>query len=75
MHNHPFGTATPSKADDEMTKNCQMLCSMHNRLLCEHVIYAPDGLFSYYLSERMQEISKRYAVSQILEGNHGRKEK
>ena len=66
VHNHPFGEATPSGADDEMTKNCQMLCSMHNRLLCEHVICAKDGIFSYYLSERLQEISERYSASELL---------
>ena len=67
VHNHPFGEAIPSEADDQMTKNCQMLCSMHNRLLCEHIIYAPNGMFSYYLSGRMGEISKNYSVSKFLE--------
>ena len=66
VHNHPFGEATPSGADDEMTKNCQMLCSMHNRLLCEHVICAKDGIFSYYLNGRLQEISERYSASELL---------
>lgn len=62
VHNHPRGDACPSAADDAMTKNCQLLCSMHNRLLCDHVIYAPNGVYSYYLSERMQGISRRYSV-------------
>lgn len=67
VHNHPFGEATPSTADDRMTKNCQMLCSMHNRLLCEHIICASNGMYSYYLSGRMSEISKNYSVSNFLE--------
>jgi DNA repair protein RadC len=66
VHNHPCGMAIPSNADDEMTKNCQMLCSMHNRLLCEHVICAQDGVYSYYLSGRLQEISNRYAAAKLL---------
>ncbi len=66
VHNHPHGEAVPSSADDEMTKNCQILCSMHNRLLCEHVICARDGLFSYYLSGRMQEISEHYSATELL---------
>ena len=49
-----------------MTKNCQMLCSMHNKLLCDHIIYAPNGMYSYYLSGRMVEISKNYSVSKFL---------
>ena len=67
VHNHPFGEAIPSEADDLMTKNCQMLCSMHNRLLCEHIIYAPSGMYSYYLSGRMGEISKNYSISKLLD--------
>ena len=67
VHNHPNGKAMPSSADDETTRNCQMLCSMHNRLLCEHVICAQDGIFSYYLSGRLQEISERYSASALKE--------
>jgi DNA repair protein RadC len=66
VHNHPYGDAMPSDTDDMMTKNCQMLCSMHNRLLCDHIIYSPNGMFSYYLSGRMGEISKNYSVGKLL---------
>lgn len=66
VHNHPYGQATPSESDDRMTKNCQMMCSMHNRLLCDHIIYAPNGMYSYYLSGRMQEISKLYSMDRML---------
>ncbi len=66
VHNHPFGDALPSGTDDLMTKNCQMLCSMHNRLFCDHIIYAPSGIYSYYASGRMKEITKNYSVSSIL---------
>ena len=66
VHNHPFGAAVPSEADDRMTKNFQMMCSMNNRLLCEHIIYAPGGLYSYYHSGRLREISKGYSVNHVL---------
>lgn len=75
VHNHPFGSAFPSEADDKMTINVQMLCSMHNRLLCEHVIYAPDGLFSYYLSGKIQDIGREYVFSRLLEEKYGRAKK
>ena len=67
VHNHPCGMAVPSNADDEMTRNCQMLCSMHNRLLCEHIICAQEGMFSYYLSGRLQKISGNYSVTVLNE--------
>ncbi len=67
VHNHPFGEAVPSDADDAMTKNCQILCSINNRLLCDHIIYAPSGMYSYYLSGRMREISEAYSVGKFLD--------
>ena len=66
VHNHPYGEATPSPKDDEMTKNLQMLCSMHNRLLCDHIIYATDGVYSYYSSGRLKEISQQFSFDKIL---------
>ncbi|MBQ7948270.1 MAG: RadC family protein [Clostridia bacterium] len=66
VHNHPVGEAVSSEKDDTMTKNLQMLCSMHNRLLCDHIIYAPNGVYSYYLSGKLQEISENYSISKVL---------
>ena len=66
VHNHPKGSATPSNKDDEMTKNLQMLCSMHNRLLCDHIIYGKDGVYSYYKSGKLVEISQHFSFSRML---------
>ena len=66
VHNHPSGIANPSKEDDLMTKNMQILCSMHNLLLCDHIIYAANGIYSYYLSKRLTEISKDYSIDSIV---------
>ena len=70
VHNHPFGEATPSKTDDRMTQQCQLICSTQNVLLCDHIIYAPNGLHSYYLSGEMQRISQRYSLDSVLEGKN-----
>ena len=67
VHNHPSGCALPSKEDDLMTKNMQVLCSMHNLLFCDHIIYAERGIYSYYLSERLQEITKDYAIDSLIQ--------
>ena len=67
VHNHPFGEAVPSNSDETMTKNCQMLCSLNNRLFCDHIIYAPSGIYSYYLSGRLREISENYSAVRILD--------
>ena len=67
VHNHPYGQAEPSEKDGQMTKNMQMLCSIHNRLLCDHFIYAPNGVYSYYLSGQMGNITKDYNIQRVLE--------
>ena len=66
VHNHPLGNAIPSETDDYTTSKCQLVCSFHNVLFCDHVIYAPNGLYSYYLSGRMQEISNHFSMESIL---------
>ena len=71
VHNHPCGEATPSGGDDAMTQNMQLMCSMHNLLLCDHVIYAPNGLYSYYLSGRLLGISKKYSLNNLINKQKG----
>ncbi len=66
VHNHPFGKATPSGADDTSTRKAQLICNFHNVLLCDHIIFAPEGVFSYYMSGRLQEISENYSLESVL---------
>lgn len=56
VHNHPLGTADPSLMDDETTKRCQVICSAHNVLLCDHIICGTDRLFSYYDSGKLKNM-------------------
>ena len=67
VHNHPLGNCEPSQEDERMTRNCQMLCSMQNKLFCDHIIYSPKGIYSYYLGGKMQEITKNYSIDKLLE--------
>ena len=66
VHNHPTGQAKPSEKDEETTMSCQMLCSLHNVIFCDHIIYSRSGVYSYYLSGRMQEISARFSMGSVL---------
>lgn len=65
VHNHPFGEDVGSDADDQMTLQCQFVCSMHGVLLCDHLIYSPQGVYSYYLAGRLQKISEQYSMQNI----------
>ena len=66
VHNHPLGRPEPSDKDDYMTMKCQLICSMQNVLLCDHIIYAPSGLYSYYHEGRLKNITERYSVQNVL---------
>lgn len=66
-HNHTNGVAWPSSADDDFTKECQIICSMNNVRLYDHVIYVSgDALFSYFESGRLAAIEQKYSIGNIL---------
>ena len=67
VHNHPYGNPSPSEKDEEMTRQCQLLCSSHNVIFCDHLIYAKDGVYSYYASGKLRDISKKYSVAALVE--------
>ena len=66
VHNHPLGDPKPSESDNDVTMKCQLMCSLHNTLLCDHVIYAPNGVFSYYQHGLLKKISEQYSVQNVL---------
>ncbi len=66
VHNHPIGEARPSGTDDKMTRQIQLICSMHNVILCDHIIYASEGIYSYYFDGKLKEISQKYSFSEIM---------
>lgn len=72
VHNHPKGKPEPSAADDRTTEKCQLLCSCHNVLFCDHYIYAPDGVYSYYLSGKLKNISEKYSMETVLRESDGK---
>lgn len=66
-HNHTNGSTRPSATDDDFTKECQIICSMNNVRLYDHMIYA-DGapLYSYFDSGRMVEIERSFSIDSII---------
>lgn len=71
VHNHIMGPATPSREDDDFTAQLEILCSMHNVSLRDHIICSPEGVYSYFLSGKLNELSARYSIGNVL----GREEK
>ncbi|MBQ8320342.1 MAG: RadC family protein [Clostridia bacterium] len=66
VHNHPSGYAMPSKMDDTMTAQCQTACSFYNVLFCDHLVFGKGGVYSYYEAGRMETISKKYSLGELL---------
>ncbi len=64
VHNHPTQPARPSDWDDDATNRCQLVCSMHDVLMCDHIIVAKGDSYSYYLNGRMKGISQGRFVTE-----------
>ncbi len=66
VHNHPEGRAHHSSNDEMATRACQMVCNMHGKILCDHVIFSQDEVYSYYEKGKLQDISKEYSVNTLI---------
>ena len=58
VHNHPAGRCQPSEMDDKTTRRVQLQCNFINVVLCDHFIYSPEGIYSYYESGKLKQMSK-----------------
>lgn len=52
-HNHPSGSLSPSKMDDELTASLNKACQVMRIKLLDHVIVTDGKYFSYYESGRL----------------------
>lgn len=67
-HNHPNTPAVPSEADDRFTVQLQILCSIHNVRLYDHIIIGEGSPYSYFLAGRMEEIRRDFHIDRLLGG-------
>lgn len=68
-HNHVDCPCSPSAADDDMTKKVQMICSLNNVRFYDHCIFAPDGYYSYFMTNRLDEIAREFSVSNLFKND------
>ena len=66
---HTDSPCFPSDADDDMTKKVQVICNLNNVRLYDHCIFAPDGIYSYFLTNRLDDIAREYSVSNLFGKN------
>jgi len=46
-HNHPSGSAVPSRQDDELTRSLAIACRTVDIPLLDHVVFTESGYYSY----------------------------
>jgi len=67
-HNHPSGSLTPSRQDEELTRSLHLICSfMHINLLDHLIIGSGEAVYSFADQGRMAKI--REDCRRILERN------
>lgn len=59
-HNHPSGSAEPSKEDDSYTKVLSATLAMTDTQLLDHIIIGQDDWYSYRLSHKLDDYLKPY---------------
>jgi len=69
VHNRMNGRATPSKEDDRLTEQVQMLCAMHGVKFYDHMIIGSDRIFSYFWSGHLAKIRKDFTMQAIFDNN------
>lgn len=68
-HNHLTKSAQPSARDDKFTAQMQMICSLNNVCLFDHVIYCQtEECFSYFSSRRLETIREKYNFTDLFKG-------
>lgn len=67
-HNHPHAPCHPSAKDDAFTAQMAMFCSMYNIHLYDHIIVGEDGVYSYFMLGKMDEIRREFSVASLIEG-------
>lgn len=67
-HNHLSDDFTPSVNDDRFTAEIQLLCSINNVRLLDHLIYASDkAVYSYFLSGELDSISAEFSFKSVVQ--------
>jgi DNA repair protein RadC len=67
VHNHVNCSTNPSEADDELTREIQIMCSLNDIVFLDHCIYSDtDRPYSYFLNDRMMKIRRNYTINKLV---------
>jgi DNA repair protein RadC len=65
-HNHVGSRCAPSERDDKFTVHANMVCTIHNVKLFDHLIIGCDGAYSYYALGRLQEMKSTFDLNKMI---------
>ena len=66
VHNHPYGSCSPSEADNAFTRWIFLYFSTSGIELLDHCIVSPTGLFSYDRHGLLNEIKEQCSAKRVL---------
>lgn len=65
-HNHPASKCISSDADDAFTVKAKVLFTMNNVKFYDHLIVGTDGVFSYFVSRKLDVLNHTYDANKFL---------
>lgn len=65
-HNHPQAPARPSRDDDDFTLRLKVICSMNGVKLYDHFIVGTNGIYSYNLEGRLDNLTAGIQIDDVL---------
>ena len=66
-HNHLNGSVEPSESDDVFTGELQLLCTLNNVKLWDHLIYSDGNFYSYRDENKLAEMAEKYSLGRVVE--------
>ena len=66
VHNHTFGSCSPSIADDDFTKRICLYFSLCGVNLLDHYIVSPLGVYSYNRHGRLDKMKEQCSAERVL---------
>lgn len=66
-HNHLIGGNSPSECDDDFSVHLLNICASFGAKFLDHCIYSDEGVYSYFMSERLREVRATLAADRELQ--------
>lgn len=66
-HNHLNGSTQPSANDELFTRQLQLVCTMNNVSLWDHIVYSDGKFYSFRDDGGLEEIRRKLSLKNVFE--------